>query len=399
MALGGYKFAGYKYTRPADYDSSVDAQVLAEVLKMHKCKLKAFTESCAASGAQWDFSYSNGDYAFGTHGNVIYKLDSSGFNLVSFFRYGTDDAYYAIVTLSDAAASSGNALTLSNYYHYYSGTSLYHTVITNDMSCVGLIDLNINNINTQPVQDRLALIADSPAGGEQVVSTSWSSLDKAYSIPSARYYGYLTKGKCIISAINDNISSERVFKLSAIDCLNLSSPTDTKNIFAWVFTSIKYTGGTPATATTFRGTIQTLRHNGDPYEKVSSYNTAYNTQLFIPPAKKAVSYNSTSNIPYESAVLFANNTSLPTGAPLNADGILTKGTAMIDMLAVNLVYPYAGINTNSTYANGNYLNVYDFIYTSQNIVSYLLNRFVYIGWDPSNPDITSEDAWTAYDGT
>ena len=120
MSLGGYKFRGYKYTRPADYDSSVDAQVLAEVLKMHKCKLKAFTESCAASGAEWDFSYSNGDYAFGTHGNVIYKLDSSGFNLVSFFRYGTDDAYYAIVTLSDASwnTNDNKSLTLSNYYYF-----------------------------------------------------------------------------------------------------------------------------------------------------------------------------------------------------------------------------------------------------------------------------------------
>ena len=231
-SLGGYKFAGYKYVRPENFDASVDAQVLDEVLKMHKCKLKAFTDSCASSGAQWAFSYSAGDYSFGTYGNVIYKLDSGGFNLVSFFRYGTDSAYYAIVTLSDASMfTSGYALTLENRFYYYSGSpagTRNTTALTNNMSCVSLVDLNMTNINVQPTQDRLALASEDT--GSLLSGNNSQVISKT--IPSTKYFGYATKGKCILSIFSDDITSVAVLKLSAIDLLDLSSPNDSKNIFS-----------------------------------------------------------------------------------------------------------------------------------------------------------------------
>lgn len=396
MALGGYKFAGYKYTRPADYDSSVDAQVLAEVLKMHKCKLKAFLGSCEASGAQWDFSYSNGDYAFETHGNVIYKLDSSGFNLVSFFRYSEENAYYAIVTLSDASvdSSAGKALTLGNYYYYYSGATQFSTQITNDMSCISLVDLNMDNINIRPGIDRLALSSDN-LGNSTSTSTYWTI---SRSIPGQRYHGYATKGKRVIYITSESLTGSIATKVSAIDALNIASTNDTKNIFSYTFQSYQ-AASTSISVDQQWGTIQTLRQSGTVYESISSYNTNYNIQLFIQSPKSAIVFNPTNNIPYEAAILCANNKNNEKSAAqmLNTDGILTKGQAPIDLLAVNVVTPYNGMALWHPYANGNYLLGWFYVYSADKTsTTVLLGRFIYIGWDPSNPDITSEDAWTAY---
>lgn len=394
MSLGGYKFAGYKYTRPANYDSTDDSQVLAETLKMHKCKLKAFTESCAASGAQWDFSYSNGDYAFGTHGNVIYKMDSSGFNLVSFFRYGTDNAYYAIVTLNDASTSTGYSLQLLNQFYYYNGSQKRQSYLTNDMSCIGLVDLNMANINVRPTQDRLALASDTSSSLQTSGSTQYISKQ----VPEARHYGYVTKGKCVFSFMAYNNLSNFYIKISAIDSLSLSSPNDTKNIFSWTLGTSKLTTTSSTGLTNHTtGYFQTLKNDGVCYETVAASGTTYNINLFIAPAKSAIAYNSVDNIPYESATITTGVVSLPSNGGINGDGIVTKGLTSIDMLAQNVVYPYSNINPKVAYANGNYLNVYDYMYTVLDEF-FILNRFYYIGWDPSNPDITSEDAWTAYNG-
>ncbi len=395
MALGGYKFVGYKYTRPADYDSSVDAQVLAETLKMHKCKLKAFTESCAASGAQWDFSYNAGDYAFGTHGNVIYKMDSSGFNLVSFFRYGTDDAYYAIVTLSDVSTGTGYSLKLVNFFKYFSGSTFYQSVISNDMSCLSLIDLNMENINVYPTVDRLALSSDDL--GYVITSTTAESLSK--SIPEYKNYGYATKGKCIISLLSPRGTATMPVKISAVDLLKLSSPDDTKNLFSYTCYMTTSTG-TPYYSTGV-GYIQSLTDVGIPYERCAiSSSNVYTVELVIQSPKIAVSYNPTNNIPYEAAVIIPifKSSGRPNDQPLNRDGIMTKGEAPIDMMATNIIYPYNNIIPQATYANGNYLNVWKYVTSNYGADSSRLGKIFYIGWDPSNPDITQESAWTAYTG-
>ena len=391
MSLGGYKFRGYKYTRPADYDSSVDAQVLAETLKMHKCKLKAFTESCAASGAQWDFSYSSGDYAFGTHGNVIYKLDSSGFNLVSFFRYGEEDAYYAIVTLSDVSTSTGYSLQLYNYFYYYQGSQKRQSYVSNDMSCASLVDLNMDNINVRPTRDRLALASDT---SETMLSSS-NAQYISKGVPKVRYYGYVTKGKCIFSFMYTDLS-DFFIKISAVDSLRLSSPNDTKNIFSWTLkTSKTTTNSTSGLVNYVTGYIQTLKDNGICYETMGPSGTTYNINLYVEPAKNAIAYNSVDNIPYESVTVATAMTLLPANGGINSDGIITKGSTSIDMLAQNVIRPYSNINPKVAYANGNYLNVHNYIFTTQD-ENFVLSRFYYIGWDPSNPDITQESAWTAY---
>jgi len=388
MALGGYKFVGYKYTRPADYDSSVDAQVLAETLKMHKCKLKAFTESCAASGAQWDFSYSNGDYAFGTHGNVIYKLDSSGFNLVSFFRYGTDDAYYAIVTLSDASNSSSYALNLANRYYWYSGTTLTNNYITNDMCGISLVDMNMDNINVRPQSDMLALM--SQCGVTNDVSKS---------IPSERYYGYATKNKCVTAITADSIiSGTKWFNISAIDALSLSSPDDTKNIFSYfVSGSSNSSGNVPYAIGT--GQIQVLNANGVPRQNKAIYNSINaNPGLYITPPSSAVCDSPANYIPYESASIRQLNSGIANN-PMNSYGILSKGITQIDLLSVNNVLPHTNIVPGYAYANGNYICLWKYVYNSSSTHmtdNDITSKIAYVGWDPSNPDITQESAWTAY---
>lgn len=390
MSLGGYKFRGYKYTCPADYDSSVDAQVLAETLKMHKCKLKAFTESCAASGAQWDFSYSNGDYAFGTHGNVIYKLDSSGFNLVSFFRYGEEDAYYAIVTLSDAGSGSSHVLNLANRYYFYSGTTLTSSYITNDMCAMSLVDMNMSNINVRPELDRLALMSQLGTTTEIYYSSS---------IPSERYYGYATKNKCVTAITADSITSgTKWMNVSAIDALSLSSPDDTKNIFSY-FGSCSSTSSGSVLYSNGSGYIQILNADGKPRQNKAIYNsTNTNPSLYIAPPSSAVCDSPSNYIPYESASIHQQTGGISNNR-MNSYGILSKGVTQIDLLSVNNVLPHTNIIPGNAYANGNYICFWKLTYNSSSTHmtdNNITSRIAYVGWDPSNPDITSESAWTAY---
>jgi hypothetical protein len=255
----------------------------------------------------------------------------------------------------------------------------------------------MDNINVRPVQDMTAL--SSCNNGQTGSGSDYTSpIVKTSAIPEKRYYGFVVKGKNIISSFCDNAAANVfVFKISAIDALRLSSPSDTKNIFSYTIQSGK-TAGT-IYVTTGKGYIQSLTSRGECYEACAVSGTTYTTMLFVLSPTRSLTVNPTDNIPYESAVistLIAANR--PAGNTLNADGIISKGETLIDLMATNLVYPYEGINTNTAYANGNYLCIAYLLETSTASTNAMNGKIIYIGWDPSNPDITQESAWTAYTG-
>ena len=82
-----------------------------------------------------------------------------------------------------------------------------------------------------------------------------------------------------------------------------------------------------------------------------------------------------------------------------------KGSISIDFMAINFPGANQGLvpTVYSTFANGNYLVVRrvsgsyylsSYIYNAYDTVQW--NAALYVGWDPSNPDITQASAWSEY---
>lgn len=391
VSLGGFKFVGYRYVTPAD------PVYTDEILKMHKCKLKAFMEANTASGSSWAFSQTSGDYSFGTYGNVIYSLGTTaGVNLVSFLRHGSDNAYHCIATFGNMALLSGSgdyALVLENYYRFYESSS-NHTVATNDMSCSGLDEISPSNVNVDSSSGRLRFYSCNDAN--LYTAANGSTID---TLPATkRYYGYAIKGKTIISFIREGDNTYSCVKIDCIDGLSLCSPSDQANIFSFITNTTKQTDSTGSymldgSGRQF-GICQVLRGNGARYEPDGTSTSGKIPTIFIMPPQKAVVLNGTDNMPYEGALLTPGF--LRTLDLLNTDGILAKGQASVDILAVNNVYPYGNITPLSAYANGNYLCLHVYCYSGSTYGTRMYSKTVYCGWDPSNPDITVDASWPVY---
>lgn len=391
VSLGGFKFVGYKYVKPDGFDATDETQYKAELLKMHGCKLKAFMEANTASGSSWAFSQTSGDYSFGSYGNVIYSIGTlAGFNLVSFFHYGSDNAYYCIATFGSASIVSGLALTLNNYYKYYY-SSMYQTDLTNDMSCSGIEEITPSNVNVLPEYGRLAFFSDNS------YSSSGSGAINAISSDSV-LYGYAIKGKTIISIKKQIVSGSGnfIFKIDCIDGMSLCSPSDSANIFCYICSTYSVVSSNISYFLN-KGRVQILKGDGGRYESASSDVNSSKRQptVYIMAPQKAVCLNGTDNTPYEGAFLtpgFIRTVDL-----INADGIIGKGQVNIDILAVNNITPSDNIAIRTPYVNGNYLclTVDTYSGTVGNPNS-MYSRIVYCGWDPSNPDINQDSAWPVY---
>ena len=385
-SLGGFKFVGYRYVTPAD------PVINDEILKMHKCKLRAFMEANTASGSSWAFSQTSGDYSFGTYGNVIYSIGTvAGANLVSFLRHGSDNAYHCIATFGGMCFDIGYALQLVNYYRYYYNSS-NHTVASNDMSCSGLDEISPTNVNVDPSSGRLRFFSCNDAN--LYTGTNGVTIE---TLPATkRYYGYAIKGKTIISFIREGDNTYACVKIDCIDGLSLCSPNDQANIFSFITNTTKRNDSTGSYMYGAGFICQVLMGNGGRYEPDGSSTsvTSKVPTIYIVPPQKAVVLDGTDNVPYEGALLtpgFQRTQDL-----LNTDGILAKGQASVDILAVNNVYPYTNITPLSAYANGNYLCIYVYCYTSTTAVNRMYSKAIYCGWDPSNPDITLDASWPVY---
>lgn len=398
MALGGYKFAGYKITLPADFDVNNDSQVIAQSLRVHRIKLRIFLDSCTLNGADWQFSETDGDYYLDSYGKVVYKLDPDGFGYASFFRYGSDNAYYCILTLSRAYyGASGTGTKMQNTYEFYSGSStLEKMAITNHMECIGIEPISISNILSASISDHSNKLAIFDVRGNGFV-TGNQQLTNFQGI----YYGIAVKGKKVITishSITSSVTNKAMtIRISAIDALNLSSPTDQSNMFS-VTQKMLQDQVSSASPILGQNYAQVCKADGTRYEDDSTSSTySYNSPVIgvLIPGIASQIKTSTSAV-YEGATLstaFSRNNATHS-VPLNPEYIATKGKVDIDLLAVNNTYGASGLTIGSTYANGNYLCIYSRDVTSSSEKE--KSGAIYCGWDPSNPDITQESAWPEY---
>lgn len=393
MSLGGYKFRGYKFILPSDYDATVDEQVIAQALRLHKCKLKAFMSACAATNADWQFYETNGDASFETYGNVIYKLDTDGFNYASFFRYGSDDAYYCMLTISNGSTNGTVGILLQNYYSLYSSTTFYHTSIDNDMDSIGIAPITFANVfDSNAMFQRLSFFSQDNNGTYSGASSA--TLSKSL---INHYCGYAIKGKNIIS-IFGNTFNTLVARVLSVGSLRLSSPDDTSNMFSNTVRFSTTTGSSIVTCIYQITDIQVSGRTGYPYERNSTSGSNISSSVLINLPTRALVINPSTNIPYENAVLSTqlNRINYGFSNQINNDKITSKGAVDIDLLAINCFCKTGnGANPYQVCANGNYLCVQKWQETMNEIYAFT-NSNLYIGWDASNPDIRLESSWVEY---
>ena len=380
MALGGYKFVGYHYSISAGYDSSDQTQVKAECLRMFKCRLRAFVESCAASGAEWEFNYTDGQYSFGEFGNVIYQFDSDGYNFGAFFKYKNKEQYMMLRD-RNSGASVGNDFKL-----FFNGTVLIYDSSHITSAC-GLVPFTPTDWSSV-LAGRLMLRGIN-------YSTSDTSMVPS---PSAKYLGFATKGADVIEFMG---GTTYVKIMSPDGFSTLCSPSDRYPVFDYGFRAQKeYANGV---AHINRYPVQALMWNGGAYTYLSTSITNLGLSgdyvLSLYTEKEAFYKLPIDSIPYAAPVITTNN---PNAVLINNDGLISKGRPKVELLAENTPFPaseISNVNIIAPFANGNYLSVQSaYLIQSGSTPSGTgtANAVLYCGWDPSNPDITQAGSWTEY---
>lgn len=393
MSLGGYKFVGYHYTVPSDYDSSDEAQVKSQCLRMFKCRLKAFIDSCTASGAEWEFSYTNGQNSFGTYGNVIYTLDDEGYNFGCFFKYHGKEQYMALVNYNKGSG-------FSSQFWYRANSNYSYTDYGVSYSTCGTLPITPNNWNTTQ-QGTLRM----RSGG--YMSTSTTLTPSAYDY----YYGFATKGPDVITiSYGSNFSSGiNQFKVMSPDgFITLCDPSDTYPVFDITETGLysAYTSGTFSFMIPMVSFCQSLTNTGSLFRPY--YGDSYNESYFcIYPQKESAYTSPNDNIPYSAVLLTTNMTVQHSNSEQvpSTNGFLSKGYIKPELLAINSPCSTQEVGNYrflKPYANGNYLLFRYSFYTGNNPgtipqnSSMFANAFLYCGWDSSNPDITQSSSWVEY---
>ena len=414
MALGGYKFAGYY----AQWDGSMTDVQLS--LLIHKTRLKAFVEANTKAGSSWHFCKNGGTIDFEDNTGVIYNIASDQYDFISFFQYGDENKYIAILTFPDYVASLFNVKARGQGY-YVSGSnryiwdkrSLFHCAsitpfeevdfwyssYTYPSGALPMVPLTTFNMATSSTN-----MTTSYTGSMMWIAKQTSSITGE---KIKLFFGYAMKGSRVIhiftSTADDNSGSytqisqgEMSVGIIGFDGLKLSSPSDTKNLFHALLTQLfgsQYEYGYPKKTSDYRinSCVQILNSSGNMYAK-----TGYASACYISTSCAAgFVYGISNEIPYAQNFVTTQENGNPaweirtTGDLLNSDGIFTKGVIDLDLIASNITNASSNLQSCGAYANGNYLLA---------CKDYGVNMQTYCGWDPSNPDITLDASWTKYNG-
>ena len=406
MAFGGYKFKGYKVVRP---DRSVDYSNWC--LLVHQARIKAFMESCALSGAQWAFSKTNGDLSFESYGNVIYsKLDLNGnkTNLMSFFQYGTEEAYYMIATLGNcngASGYSGISVDFRGIKALY-WTSVY-TYIASLSSALSLSDFTEDGIFANYPSSALfcsSTTCDEKIGDSQSIITP-NVNEFAISKSLGIYVGYATKGKDIITISTvDSISNPFSFCVESIGGLsNIYAPSDTYNIFKAYIRSRLTNEATASINNSYinGGMCETLTYAGNRlgYNRSNISSSSAYWGLYIGFSTLPAFSSITDKVPFQSPELVCSR-NIPHW--MNTEHYVTKGTINNELVSYNTsVQSATNCPSQGTVAlGGNLLSVgaltsnANYIMSGSSAMQNIANTYYpcgYVGWDPSNPNINDDN--------
>ena len=387
-------------------------------------------ESCALSGAQWHFSKTNGALSFESYGNVIYRVANGNgeyHDYLSFFQYGDEELYYMISTFGEYYASSslGTPALLSASRYCGTGNSnqaarkYKFASLSSALSLSQFSDTGPFSSGSWP---DYALACSSQFTDYEMADTDWGSVyenSTAFNNYSGLYsgtnrLGCVTKGKDIVWF---NGASRNKCCIESGDAFsNFCDPDDTYGIIKLVLGFNEAEGGSSgenASHTLHYFNAECLASNG-----ARAYGTNWNSNAYsnftVIPDYGAYIYSGGSKVPFSSMYL---STLGINGYNISNNRINQKGLIKNELLCANVYVKSSFSSTptiNSPLLGGNILCAAKSLYTGLNSLT-IHNRSAgykvpciaesntypdnnigiccYVGWDPSNPDITNESSW------
>lgn len=395
MSLGGYKFAG----RYCEKGSLTDAQW---ALRMHKTKVAAFMAANTLANAGWDY-----DMTGSPDGNY-HCLDSVGNNYVTVFKRtnGVDDyTWFAIYTLTKFTLT-GTDTGAIKLYLYANYSNMYFGYFATNFYRIGTSAITYSDSLVTNPTGHANIIGPMPVGN---TGTSTTDISSSYYPPSntslrevtLASFGYAIKGDNIIMFQGQGSAFlSSYLKCSVASGHGFSSfvnPNDACGVFAYNTqkeraVSESYENATRDVSTSDMQSDLCCAVDGST--GLPSYSAKLGA-LFL-----AIYSTSVNEYPFQSVAVF--------GVKNSTTNVFGKGALNIDLLSVNFPGFNQGLvpSVYSTVANGNYLCINSisgsnyFTVNPLNLTtSQSMNAAMYVGWDPSNPDITQASAWSLYDET
>lgn len=418
MSLGGYKFAG----RFCQKGSLTDVQW---VTLIHKTRTKAFIQANDLANAGW-VPQEDGNTSFETYGNILHNLGGDA-NWITIFANGTD--YMAIVTLSKFCFGGGTTATdtpkVTNHrdygrsdYKYFSPFASCYIVISSStlteesvlrgnsqLLPIGAPSSITSNASIENDTHTVELLTGSAVMGNSThqISTFLAS--------TSLYFGYAVKGKSFIT-ITNRTPLIAIFSLDAYS--SKVNPNDNDNFMYINLNGVSY-GRTGNYDETSKPSTSGYLWGDSPiwFNIGSSYFPGYksgvsqtNDECFYFYGRMcpvmAQFDGAAQQYPYGNITLWA---------PSLDTACLTKGAVKIDLFAYNCYMASSSYAIGKPVANGNFLAAFvvqngggannswmPSFFTSMNYSSHTTYHALYVGWDPSNPDITQASAWTEYTG-
>lgn len=380
MSLGGYKFAG----RYCQKGSLTDAQ-WAE--RMHACKHAAFWAAAEASGWSVDIGGA---------------LDPVGCNyMTKYYLYnGNDEQQFALYTLTKYKYSASSADEEQGYVGVGNAFPQDDSTYTWGYGCTSFIRAGIDSINfDQPFTFSPGTSYLWPMGnwGGRDYRSSTPSLTNSFLNATKVYFGFAVRGGDIICFCKSGTQSEPAVSIASCGGFSaLLDGGDAYNYFLMSFQKPSTNVSYESSAVSKDGTVMQF---SCPNSSGIHGNTDWKSiSLQAYPVTKIGAYTET--LPF--STIFA-------AGVYNADKPLLwgKGAVGVEGVAINnYLYGNSGARPElfTTVANGKYLAIRrknsTWTYTGINgIDAGQTLPIIYIGWDPSNPDILQDSAWTLYDGT
>lgn len=392
MSLGGYKFRGYYCQK----GSLTDAQW---ALLMHKTKVAAFMAANTAASAGWDY-----DMTGSPDGNY-HCLDSVGNNYVTVFKRtnGENDyTWFALYTLTYATKTGTNTgsvqrslmsgrFVLNSGYVFYVGTfaCAYFRIGNSAISYNdSLLDLTMSNNGSTP----LIPMANTATARNYSDSDYFGRTITLFN-KTSNYYGFAIKGCDIIMFAGFGANTTDL-------CCSLASGN--------AFSRMIYDADTKKV---FAANLQSTGEGGD-WDEVSSRKT--NGEIAFPVTACQESNGNTAVPAYLTCSDLAQWSGLPEEYPFISLSAFTsttgKGVINVGLICANMpktagqavgIYSsvaggklLAAIKTDGTYYAKTINNAPN--PDSPSGYPWTIYRVIYVGWDPSNPDITQASSWTEF---
>lgn len=397
MSLGGYKFAG----RFCEKGSLTDQQW---ALLMHKTKVAAFMAANSLANAGWDY-----DMTGSPDGNY-HCLDTVGNNYVTVFKRtnGEDDyTWFALYTLTYFTGTGASANAVKLYLNIISsdGSNIYPGYYACNFYRIGTAQISYSDsLSSGPsalVNSTVCVPVGNPGGSNSDISSNYYPSSSSCTIGMSQvYYGFALKNDDIVMFQGGSTTSTSLCcsVASGHAFSSFTNPDDEIGIFAY---NTQMLGNlTPnCYESSDRYVYSSHMHSRLCYAFNGHSGVQNSAKLGAIPL--AYYGSAIQDYPFQSLSVYDVYNS---STKVYGKGALKSELLSISFQAATNLVP----SIYSSVANGNLLCVNNI--TTTGFTTYAINGSpsnyglatypaMYVGWDPSNPDIAQASSWQLYDET